>query len=241
MRAEQPGALPGTVLDVISYRIAPARAGQPGRAAGRAVAGASFSVGVVAQMLGVAVLALLDPVDECQAAAFLVAGDRPGDYRFSHALVRSAVVAQLSAADQRRWHVAAADAIERLYQGQLRPHLAELAHQLVAGSLPGDRLDAARACQAAGKAAAEDLGFEEAARHDGDDRLRHGRVLPPVVGCAEFTGRGGRGPPRLSAARAQSWSFCAKLDFGIHNSDLRQIRDLSFFYDSGVHRDGGIA
>jgi hypothetical protein len=189
-----------------------------------AVAGASFSVGVVAQMLGVAVLALLDPVDECQAAAFLVAGDRPGDYRFSHALVRSAVVAQLSAADQRRWHVAAADAIERLYQGQLRPHLAELAHQLVAGSLPGDRLDAARACQAAGKAAAEDLGFEEAARHDGDDRLRHGRVLPPVVGCAEFTGRGGRGPPRLSAARAQSWSFCAKLDFGIHNSDLRQIR-----------------
>jgi len=115
MRAEQPGALPGTVLDVISYRIAPARAGQPGRAAGRAVAGASFSVGVVAQMLGVAVLALLDPVDECQAAAFLVAGDRPGDYRFSHALVRSAVAAQLSAADQRRWHVAAADAIERLY------------------------------------------------------------------------------------------------------------------------------
>ena len=66
-----------------------------------AVAGASFSVGVVAQMLGVAVLALLDPVDECQAAAFLVAGDRPGDYRFSHALVRSAVVAQLPAADQR--------------------------------------------------------------------------------------------------------------------------------------------
>jgi hypothetical protein len=119
---------------------------------------------VVAQMLGVAVLALLDPVDECQAAGFLVAGDRPGDYRFSHALVRSAVVAQLSAADQRRRHVAAAGAIDRLYQGKLRPHLAELAQHRVAGSLPGDRLDAARACQAAGEAAAEDLAFEEAAR-----------------------------------------------------------------------------
>jgi predicted ATPase len=129
-----------------------------------AVIGTSFSVGVVAQMLGVAVLALLDPVDECQAASFLVAGDRPGDYRFSHALVRSAVVAELSAADQRRWHDVAADAIERLYQDQLRPHLAELAHHRVAGSLPGDRLDAARACQAAGEAAAEDLAFEEAAR-----------------------------------------------------------------------------
>jgi DNA-binding CsgD family transcriptional regulator len=168
MRAEQPGAapgsVPGTVLDVTSYRIA--QLGSPSRDVLRAaaVAGASFSVGVVAQMLGVAVLALLDPVDECQAAGFLVAGDRPGDYWFSHALVRSAVVAQLSAADQRRWHLAAADAIERLYQGQLRPHLAELAHHRVAGSLPGDRLAAARACQAAGEAAAEDLAFEEAAR-----------------------------------------------------------------------------
>ena len=155
MRAEQPGAapgsVPGTVLDVTSYRIAQLRPASQDVLRAAAVAGTSFSVGVVAQMLGVAVLALLDPVEECQAAGFLVAGDRPGDYRFSHALVRSAVVAQLSAADQRRWHVAAADAIERLYQGQLRSHLAELAHHRVAGSLPGDRLGAVRACQAAGR------------------------------------------------------------------------------------------
>ncbi len=168
MRAEQPraapGAVPGTVLDVTSYRIAQLGPASQDVLRAAAVAGTGFSVGVVAQMLGVAVLALLDPVDECQAAGFLVAGDRPGDYWFSHALVRSAVVAQLSAADRRRWHVAAADAIERLYQGQLRPHLAELAHHRVAGSLPGDRLNAARACQAAGEAAAEDLAFEEAAR-----------------------------------------------------------------------------
>ena len=168
MRAEQPGAapgtVPGTVLDVTSYRIAQLRPASRDVLRAAAVAGIGFSVGVVAQMLGTAVFALLDPVGECQAAGFLVAGDRPGDCRFSHALVRSAVVAQLSAADQRRWHVAAADAIEYLYQGQLRPHLAELAHHRVAGSLPGDRLDAARACQAAGKVAAEDLAFEEAAR-----------------------------------------------------------------------------
>ena len=129
-----------------------------------AVAGHNFSVGVLAQMLGVAVLALLDPVEEGQAAGLVVPGDRPGDYRFSHALVRSAVVARLSAADQLRWHNAAADAIERFYQGQLRPHLAELAYHRVAGSLPGDRLGAVRACQAAGDVAAEDLAFEEAAR-----------------------------------------------------------------------------
>jgi DNA-binding CsgD family transcriptional regulator len=168
MRAEQPGAAPGsvpaTVLDATSYRIGRLKSASRDVLSAAAVAGTSFSIGVVAQMLGTPVLALLDPVDECQAAGFLVVGDRPGDYRFSHALVRSAVVAQLSAADQRRWHVAAADAIERLYQGQLRAHLAEVAHHRVAGSLPGDRLNAARACQAAGEVAADDLAFEDAAR-----------------------------------------------------------------------------
>jgi DNA-binding CsgD family transcriptional regulator len=168
MRAERPdstpGTVPGTVLDVTSYRTAQLGPACQDVLRAAAVTGTSFSVGVVAQMLGTAVLALLDPVDEGQAAGFLVAGDRPGDYRFSHALIRSAVVAQLSAADQRRWHVAAAEAIEHFHQGQLRPHLAELAHHLVAGSLPGDRVRAARACQAAGDVAAEDLAFEEATR-----------------------------------------------------------------------------
>ena len=46
-----------------------------------AVAGNDFSVGVVARILDVPVLALLGPLDECRAAGFLVAGDRPGDRR----------------------------------------------------------------------------------------------------------------------------------------------------------------
>jgi hypothetical protein len=68
----------------------------------------------VARILDVPVLALLGPLDECRTAGFLVAGDRPGDHRFSHALVCSAVAAGLSAAEQRRLHAAAADAIEAL-------------------------------------------------------------------------------------------------------------------------------
>jgi DNA-binding CsgD family transcriptional regulator/tetratricopeptide (TPR) repeat protein len=168
MRAEQPdaapGTVPGTVLHATSYRIAQLGPRSQDVLRAAAVAGTSFSVGVVALMLGAAVLSLLDPVDECQAAGFLVAGDHAGEYRFSHALVRSAVVAQLSASDQLRWHNAAADAIERFYSGQLRSHLAELAYHRVRGSLPGDRIRAARACEAAGDVAAEDLAFEEAAR-----------------------------------------------------------------------------
>jgi hypothetical protein len=42
-----------------------------------AVTGNNFSVGVVARMLDVPVLALLGALDECEAAGFLVAGTVP--------------------------------------------------------------------------------------------------------------------------------------------------------------------
>jgi DNA-binding CsgD family transcriptional regulator len=156
------GSVPGRVVEATAYRLAqlPGPARELLQAA--AVAGNSFSVGVVARMLGLPVLALLGPLEECQAAGFLVAGDRRGDYRFSHALVRSAVAARLSAAEQRRLHTAAADAIEALYEGQLRLHLAEVARHRVEASLPGDRARAVAACGAAADVAAESLAFEEA-------------------------------------------------------------------------------
>ena len=122
------------------------------------------TAGVVARILDVPVLALLGPLDECRAAGFLVAWDRPGDHRFSHALVRSAVAARLSAPEQRRLHAAAADAIEALYEGRLDLHLTEVARHRVAASLPGDRTEAVAACEAAAGVAAQSLAFEEAVR-----------------------------------------------------------------------------
>jgi predicted ATPase len=121
------GSVPGRVAEATAHRLA--RLSDPARVLVQtaAVAGNSFSAGVVAAILDVPVLALLGPLDECRAAGFLVAGDRPGDHRFSHALVRSAVAARLSAAEQRRLHAAAADATEALYEGQLDLHLAEIA------------------------------------------------------------------------------------------------------------------
>ncbi len=159
-----PGAVPGTVLQSTAYRIGRLVPGTREVLTAAAVLGTSFSAGVVAQMLGTPVLSLLGPAAEATAAGFLLDGDRPGDFRFAHALIRSAVAAQLSGPDQRRLHLAAADAIEAFYAGQLRPHQAELARHLVLGSLPGDRLRAARACQTAGDVATEDFAFEEAAR-----------------------------------------------------------------------------
>ena len=158
------GPVPGRVADATAYRLA--QLSDPARALVRtaAAAGNNFSAGVVARMLDVPVLALLGTLDECRAAGFLVAGDRPGDHRFSHALVRSAVAAQLSAAERRRLHTAAADAIEGLYEGQVDLHLAEVARHRVEASLPGDRARAVAACEAAAGVAAESLAFEEAVR-----------------------------------------------------------------------------
>jgi len=156
--------VPGRVLEATAHRLT--LLSEPARAMLQtaAVAGNSFSAGVAARMLDVPVLSLVGPVDECAAAGFLVLGDRPGEYRFSHALVRSAVAARLSAAQQRRLHIAAADAIEALYQGDLRPHLAQIARHRVEGSWPGDRAAAVAACEAAAEVAADALAFEEAVR-----------------------------------------------------------------------------
>ena len=159
-----PVPVPGRVIDATAHRLA--QLSEPARALLQtaAVAGNNFSAGVVARMLDMPVLALLAPLEECRAAGFLVAGDRPGDHRFSHALVRSAVAARLSAAEQGRLHAAAADAIETLYEGQLRPHLADVARHRVEASLPGDRARAVWACAAAADVAVTELAFEEAVR-----------------------------------------------------------------------------
>ena len=74
------------------------------------------------------------------------------------------MAARLSAEEQRRMHTAASDAIEALYEGQVRLHLAEVARHRAEASLPGDWDRAVAACLAAADAVAEALAFEEAVR-----------------------------------------------------------------------------
>ena len=157
-------AVPGRVLEATAYRITQLSDQARAVLQAAAVAGNSFSVGVVARMLDAPVLSLLGPLSECAGAGFLVTGDRPGDQRFSHALVSSAVVARLGGEEQRRLHTAAADAIEALYEGQVRLHLADIARHRVEASLPGDRARAVTACEAAASVAWDALAFEEAVR-----------------------------------------------------------------------------
>src|SRR5664279_1377324 len=174
-------SVPGRVVDATTYRVGQLSDPAQTMLRAAAIAGNGFSIGVVAKMLGLPLLALLDPLDECRGAGFLVSGDRRGDYRFSHALVQSAVVAQLGEADRRQLHAAAADAIEELFAGQVRPRLAEVAGHRVEASLPGDRASAVAACAAAADAANEMLAYEEAVRLYREALLVGGPELDPGV------------------------------------------------------------
>ncbi|HVN50206.1 MAG TPA: LuxR C-terminal-related transcriptional regulator, partial [Acidimicrobiales bacterium] len=161
---DDPALVPGPVADVTRHRLASLSADAQDVLRAAAVLGPEFSVGVVAAMRDEPVLELLGPIDEATTAGFVVASARPGDYRFTHDLVRSAIEIQSSTPDRIRLHAAAADAIEQLYEGRLQPQLARLARHRRLSSLPGDREPAVQAAAAAAAVAHEELAFEEAAR-----------------------------------------------------------------------------
>ena len=158
------GSVPTRIVDATAHRLA--QLSQPAQELLRAaaVAGNSFSVGVVAHMLDLPVLDLLGPLEECSDAGFVVAGDYPGAYRFSHALIYSALAARLGAEERRLLHTAAAEATGALYKGQVRLHLAEVARHRVEASRPGDRTPAVASCEAAAEVAAQEMAYEEAVR-----------------------------------------------------------------------------
>jgi hypothetical protein len=156
--------VPGRVVDATSHRLAQVSPSARTLLHAAAVAGNSFSVGVVARMLDVPVFSLLGPLHECGSAGFVVPGDQPGTYRFSHALIGSAVVARLGIEDRRLLHTAAADAVGALYEGQMRLRLAEVAQHRVEAGRPGFQLQTLAACEAAADVAAEETAYEDAIR-----------------------------------------------------------------------------
>jgi class 3 adenylate cyclase/tetratricopeptide (TPR) repeat protein len=108
---------------------------------------------------------LLD-VLETGVAARLVA-DVPGSLgrlRFSHALVRDVLYGELSTLRRIRLHRRAAEVLERLYDRDLEPHLAELAHHFFEAAPAGDVDKAIDYSRRAGDRAVALTAFEEAVR-----------------------------------------------------------------------------
>jgi eukaryotic-like serine/threonine-protein kinase len=105
-------------------------------------------------------------VRESGIAARLVA-EVPGSFgrlRFSHALVRDVLYADLSTLRRIRLHRRAAEALQNLYARDLEPHLAELAHHFFEAAPGGEIDNAIEYARRAGDRAVALTAFEEAVR-----------------------------------------------------------------------------
>jgi len=158
--------LPEGVREVIDRRLA--RLGDDaGRLLGAAaVMGRSFRLDLLEDLGLVPPHRALEALETAVAAG--LAREEPGSvggYAFSHALVRSAVEAGMSATRRARLHRAVADALERRFADALEPHLTELARHHLAAGPAGDAGKAVDFSVGAAARAMDQLAYEEAAGH----------------------------------------------------------------------------
>src|SRR5262245_23246098 len=134
-----------------------------------AVAGADFELATIRHADAVEEAVLLDGMDEAVRAGLIV--ERPGPglaYRFTHELVRRAVVGRLSASRTAELHLRVAHALERDGVARLRPaELAALAYHYAAAAPLGDHGRAVEVNLLAAESALSALAFDEAS-----DRFR---------------------------------------------------------------------
>ena len=159
-------AIPQTVSDVISRRLAHLSSGCNQVLVQASVLGREFAVDVLERVCAEPEGRFLERVDEATVARVIaeVPGAR-GRMRFSHALVRDALYDRLGAARRARLHRRVGEALEALYAQDPGPHLAELAHHFLEASAADEANKAIDYAKRAGDRAASQLAHEEAVRH----------------------------------------------------------------------------
>jgi DNA-binding CsgD family transcriptional regulator/tetratricopeptide (TPR) repeat protein len=88
-----------------------------------------------------------------------------GRYQFTHVLIRETLYDELPAARRVRLHRRMAEAMERLYEANLEPHLARLAYHFLEVAQASSMDEALEYAQRAEARADALLAYEEAARH----------------------------------------------------------------------------
>ncbi len=162
-RAGAGGAIPPGLHELVGLRLAALDEPAAELLRAGAVAGAAFDLDIAADAAGLDHESMLDAADAALASG-LVAEETPDRYRFTHDVVRRALVAQLSGARRRWLHGRTADAIERRRADDLDAHVAVLAHHSAAGARPGGDLRAVRWSRRAAALALRRSAPAEAAR-----------------------------------------------------------------------------
>src|SRR5262249_18878390 len=121
--------LPAGVQEVIARRIESLSA--PGRTllAAAAVLGREFEVTVLGRMAGLPVEAVFSELAAAvQLGAIEEVGERPGVFRFTHALLQETLIATLGPAARAELHRAAGAALEAVHADALEAVLGDIAH-----------------------------------------------------------------------------------------------------------------
>jgi tetratricopeptide (TPR) repeat protein len=119
-----------------------------------AVIGRDFDAQTIEAAGGPSGDALLDALDEAARARLIEEAAAPGQYAFSHALVRQTLYEELGTTRRVRVHWRIGDALERRFASAPEEHLAAIAHHLCEGALAGDPLRAVDAALRAARHAA---------------------------------------------------------------------------------------
>jgi tetratricopeptide (TPR) repeat protein len=131
-----------------------------------AVIGREFQLGVLQRVSRLSVRRLADVLSEAVRAGILAEDPSvPGRYAFTHDLVRETLYQDIPAARRLVLHRTVALALQALFDDDLEPHLAELAHHFTQSAPLGDAAPAVEFSVRAGDRAAGLLAYEDAARH----------------------------------------------------------------------------
>jgi predicted ATPase len=158
--------VPENVRLIISRRLRRLDENERHALAAAAVIGRSFSFQLLTAVSQMDVDELFGVIEKAQGMGIVVpSSEGPGrPFTFSHELVRQTLLAGISAPRQERLHAGVANAIERLYPGEVSERAGEIADHLIkAGSFTDDR-KLVLWLTLAGKGALEAAAFEEARR-----------------------------------------------------------------------------
>ncbi len=162
LRAGGPPQLPHTLGDIARHRLALISKSCRRILGPAAVIGRDFELQLLAAAVGAQPAAVLVQIAEA-ASAGVVEEIRPGQHRFTHALLREALYLDLSPAERAAAHARVAASIVGLGPGARAAHIDALAHHLHRALPLSDAAAALTAAVEAAESAEAQLAFEQAA------------------------------------------------------------------------------
>jgi predicted ATPase len=165
MRPRASFTIPDSIRAAIDRRIRPLSDRTKSLLTLASVIGNEFDFGLLYEAAELPRPQLFESLGEAGANAIIVEPAQPTEpYRFAHATVAETLRSGLGLTARAQLHQQVAMAVERLHQGHLAPHFAQLAHHYVEALSIGDAGKAVEYSRRGAEWARRQLAFAEAVR-----------------------------------------------------------------------------